>query len=76
AIAARHPILVVLPLPPDIPEDELQPIFHPHSYSLGDFSGDTTNVRAIFRQLKDYCVLAQVTTYWCPDREEHGYFLA
>ncbi|KAI6094466.1 hypothetical protein EDD16DRAFT_1684950, partial [Pisolithus croceorrhizus] len=26
-------------------------------------------------RLKNYRVLSQETTYWCPDREEHGYFL-
>ncbi|KAI6021151.1 hypothetical protein EDC04DRAFT_2575661, partial [Pisolithus marmoratus] len=70
-IAARHSILAALPLPSDIPEDELQPIVLPHSYSLGDFLRNTTgNIR-----LKNYRILTQITTYWCPDREEHGYFL-
>ncbi|KAI6105278.1 hypothetical protein EDD16DRAFT_1633121, partial [Pisolithus croceorrhizus] len=26
-------------------------------------------------RLKNYRVMSQATTYWCPDREEHGYFL-
>ncbi|KAI6124028.1 hypothetical protein EDD16DRAFT_592804 [Pisolithus croceorrhizus] len=73
-IAARHSILAALPLPPDIAEEELQPIFLPHSYSLGDFFRNTTGT--LKNLLKNYRVLAQVTTYWCPDREEHGYFLA
>ncbi|KAI6097958.1 hypothetical protein EDD16DRAFT_584196 [Pisolithus croceorrhizus] len=73
-IAARHSILAALPLPSDIPEEELQPIFLPHSYSLGDFFRNTTGT--LKNLLKNYRVLAQVTTYWCPDREEHGYFLA
>ncbi|KAI6143922.1 hypothetical protein BKA82DRAFT_25320 [Pisolithus tinctorius] len=38
SIAARHFILAVLPLPSDIPEDELPSMFLPHSYSLGDSS--------------------------------------
>ncbi|KAI6017443.1 hypothetical protein EDC04DRAFT_2943424, partial [Pisolithus marmoratus] len=59
-VAGRHSILAALPLPSDIPEDELQPIVLPHSYSLGEFLRNTTGV---------------LTTYWCPDREEHGYFL-
>ncbi|KAI6140412.1 hypothetical protein BKA82DRAFT_4398319 [Pisolithus tinctorius] len=59
-VAARHSILAALPLPSGIPADELQPIVLPHSYSLGDFLRNTTGVP---------------TTYWCPDREEHGYFL-
>ena len=28
-----------------------------------------------FTRLKNYRVLAQPTTYWCPEREEHGYML-
>ncbi|KAI6098718.1 hypothetical protein F5141DRAFT_1010603, partial [Pisolithus sp. B1] len=59
-IATWRSILAALPLPSDIPEEELQPIFLPRSYSLGDFLCNTTGVS---------------TTYWCPDREEHGYFL-
>ncbi|KAI5993892.1 hypothetical protein EDD15DRAFT_2263079 [Pisolithus albus] len=41
-VAARHSILAALPLPSDIPEEELQPIILPHSYSLGDFFRNTT----------------------------------
>ncbi|KIO05607.1 hypothetical protein M404DRAFT_140722, partial [Pisolithus tinctorius Marx 270] len=67
-VAARHSILAALPLPSGIPADELQPIVLPHSYSLGDFLRNTTGVR-------NYRILTQATTYWCPDREEHGYFL-
>ena len=26
--------------------------------------------------LANYRVLQEFTTYWCPEREEHGYFLA
>ncbi|KAG2075787.1 hypothetical protein BDR04DRAFT_1068673 [Suillus decipiens] len=28
-----------------------------------------------FPSLSNYRVLGQLTTYWCPDREEHGYML-
>ncbi|KIO12151.1 hypothetical protein M404DRAFT_19998 [Pisolithus tinctorius Marx 270] len=48
-IAARHSILAVLPLPSEIPVDELQPIVLPHSYSLGDFLRNTTGT------LKNLC---------------------
>ncbi|KAI6124033.1 hypothetical protein EDD16DRAFT_1517707 [Pisolithus croceorrhizus] len=76
-IATQHSILAALPLPSDIPEEELQPIFPPRSYSLGDFLRDTTGPVSLARivRLKNYHVLSQVTTYWCPDWEEHGYFL-
>ncbi|KAI6106213.1 hypothetical protein EDD17DRAFT_1665792 [Pisolithus thermaeus] len=30
----------------------------------------------LLSRFKNYRVLSQVATYWCPDREEHGYFLA
>ncbi|KAI6137800.1 hypothetical protein EDD17DRAFT_418186 [Pisolithus thermaeus] len=72
-IATRRSILAALPLPSDIPEEELQPIFLPRSYSLGDFLCNTTGT--LKNLLKNYRVLSQETTYWCPDREEHGYFL-
>ncbi|KAI6004915.1 hypothetical protein EDD15DRAFT_2515505 [Pisolithus albus] len=72
-VATRHSILAALPLPSDIPEEELQPIILPHSYSLGDFFRNTTGT--LKNLLKNYRILAHVTTFWCPDREEHGYFL-
>jgi hypothetical protein len=28
-----------------------------------------------FPSLSNYRVLGQLTTYWCPEREEHGYML-
>ncbi|KAI6111216.1 hypothetical protein F5141DRAFT_1063545 [Pisolithus sp. B1] len=62
-VAARHSILAAFPLPSDVPEEELQPIFLPGSYSSDGFLRNATG-----------CVLAQVTTYWCADREEHGCF--
>ncbi|KAI6111229.1 hypothetical protein F5141DRAFT_1063552 [Pisolithus sp. B1] len=75
-IAARHSILAAFPLPSDVPEEELQPIFLPGSYSSGDFLRNTTGPVFLVRiiRLKNYRVLAQVTTYWCADREEHGCF--
>lgn len=29
----------------------------------------------LFPSLSNYRVLGQPTTYWCPEREEHGYLL-
>ncbi|KAI6128896.1 hypothetical protein EDD16DRAFT_1451564, partial [Pisolithus croceorrhizus] len=68
------------------PEDELQPILFPRSYSLGDFLRNTTGVQPVrisdllfqvgfSSQNRNHCILVQAATYWCPDREEHGYFL-
>ncbi|KAH7911887.1 hypothetical protein BJ138DRAFT_1062170 [Hygrophoropsis aurantiaca] len=59
-IAARQAILAALPLPPDIPDDALRPIVIPPPNTLHEFLGNASGL----------------TTYWCPDREEHGYFLA
>ncbi|KAI6004920.1 hypothetical protein EDD15DRAFT_2191662 [Pisolithus albus] len=66
-----------LPLPSDIPEEELQPIFPPHSYSLGDLFRSATGSVSLARitRPENYRILAHVTTFWYPDREEHGYFL-
>ncbi|KAI1790446.1 hypothetical protein LXA43DRAFT_973631 [Ganoderma leucocontextum] len=68
-IEARYAILASLPLPSGIPEDSLTPILIPAPYSLHDFVG-TTSAR-----LGHYRVFQQSTTTWCPEREEHGYFL-
>ncbi|KAL6308643.1 hypothetical protein BKA93DRAFT_725211 [Sparassis latifolia] len=60
-VASRNAILSALPLPPDIPADALRPIVIPAPYTLHEFLGTTP---------------AQSTTSWCPEREEHGYFLS
>ncbi|KIM63747.1 hypothetical protein SCLCIDRAFT_116701 [Scleroderma citrinum Foug A] len=72
-IAARQAILAALPLPSDIPEDSIEPIVLPASCTLHDFLRNTTG--SLKDALKNYRVLAQPTTYWCPEREEHGYLL-
>ncbi|KAI1791608.1 hypothetical protein LXA43DRAFT_1140231 [Ganoderma leucocontextum] len=70
-IEARHAILASLPLPSGIPEDSLTPILITAPYSLHDFVGTTSGVT----RLGHYRVFQQSTTTWCPEREEHGYFL-
>ncbi|KAF9228839.1 hypothetical protein BS17DRAFT_212981 [Gyrodon lividus] len=72
-IAARQEVLAALPLPSGIPDDALQPIMLPAPYSLHEFLGNTTGF--LKDLLTNYRVLAQITTYWCPEREEHGYSL-
>ncbi|KAI6167974.1 hypothetical protein EDD17DRAFT_1453829, partial [Pisolithus thermaeus] len=67
------------------PEDDLQPILFPRSYSLGDLLCNTTGVQPVrisdlfqvgfSSQNRHHCILVQAATYWCPVREEHGYFL-
>ncbi|KAF9239150.1 hypothetical protein BU15DRAFT_74842 [Melanogaster broomeanus] len=87
-IAARQAILAALPLPSGIPDDALQPIILPAPYTLHDFLGNASGDRLAFSnrppvidnmsdmsRLSNHRVLAQLTTYWCTEREEHGYFL-
>ncbi|KAG1799380.1 uncharacterized protein HD556DRAFT_1458136 [Suillus plorans] len=71
-ILARQAFLATLPLPADIPDDALNPIVIPQPYTLHEFLGNTSGVSAL---LSNYRVLGQLTTYWCPEREEHGYLL-
>ncbi|KAI0713702.1 hypothetical protein C8Q76DRAFT_468361 [Earliella scabrosa] len=72
-IDARYAILASLPLPSDIPDDSLTPILVPPPYTLHDFIGTTSGL--LRTQLGNYRVFQQSTTTWCPEREEHGYYL-
>ncbi|KAF7791051.1 hypothetical protein EIP86_002011 [Pleurotus ostreatoroseus] len=70
---ARFSILAELPLPVDMPEDTLIPIIIPHPFTIHDFIG--TAIGSLKSQLTNYRVFQETTTMWCPDREEHGYYL-
>ncbi|EED83673.1 predicted protein [Postia placenta Mad-698-R] len=59
-IRARNATLAALPLPSETPPDVLRPIVIPSPFTFQDFLGTTT---------------VESTTSWCPEREEHGYFL-
>ncbi|KAG6375810.1 hypothetical protein JVT61DRAFT_2667 [Boletus reticuloceps] len=72
-LAARQAQLATLPLPSGIPDDALQPIMIQPPHTLHEFLGNVSG--SLKDLLKNYRVLSQPTTYWCPDREEHGYFL-
>ncbi|KAG2040259.1 hypothetical protein BDR03DRAFT_915901 [Suillus americanus] len=72
-ILARQALLATLPLPADIPDDALNPILIPQPYTLHEFLGNTSGSSRT--NLSNYRVLGQLTTYWCPEREEHGYLL-
>ncbi|KAG1778404.1 hypothetical protein EV702DRAFT_1026858 [Suillus placidus] len=72
-ILARQALLATLPLPADIPDDALNPILIPQPYTLHEFLGNASG--ALKSSLSNYRVLGQLTTYWCPEREEHGYLL-
>ncbi|RPD55702.1 hypothetical protein L227DRAFT_656739 [Lentinus tigrinus ALCF2SS1-6] len=72
-IEARYAVLASLPLPSGVPHDALTPILIPPPYGLHDFIGTTSGL--LRYQLGNYRVFQQSTTTWCPDREEHGYYL-
>ncbi|KZT18832.1 hypothetical protein NEOLEDRAFT_115067 [Neolentinus lepideus HHB14362 ss-1] len=73
-IQARYAILAALPLPSEIPEDVLKPIAIPPSFTFQEF---LTNANIIVKNLvPNYRIFQESTTTWCPDREEHGYFLS
>ncbi|KAF8548462.1 hypothetical protein OG21DRAFT_1500995 [Imleria badia] len=72
-IAGRQAMLATLPLPSGIPDDALQPIVIQPPHTLHEFLGNVSG--SLKDLLQNYRVLSQPTTYWCPDREEHGYFL-
>ncbi|KAA1475825.1 hypothetical protein DENSPDRAFT_784109, partial [Dentipellis sp. KUC8613] len=60
-IKSRNAVLASLPLPTGIPADSLRPILIPAPFTLHEFLSNASG---------------QLTTSWCPEREEHGYFLA
>ncbi|KAI8974237.1 hypothetical protein BD414DRAFT_424545, partial [Trametes punicea] len=72
-IEARYAVLASLPLPSGIPDDALTPIVIPAPYTLHDFIGTTSG--SLRSQIGNYRVFQQATTTWCPEREEHGYYL-
>ncbi|KAL5490660.1 hypothetical protein ACEPAI_5494 [Sanghuangporus weigelae] len=86
-IRARNAVLTALPMPPGIPEDELKPIVLPPSMPIHEFLNNTVGVSAFINGLRrkfthsvqnsliGYRTFHEKTTRWCPDREEHGYFL-
>ncbi|KAI0333115.1 hypothetical protein GY45DRAFT_1272653 [Cubamyces sp. BRFM 1775] len=72
-IEARYSVLAALPLPSGIPDDALTPIVIPAPHTLHDFI--TTTSGLLRSQIGNYRVFQQSTTTWCPEREEHGYYL-
>ncbi|KAK7036006.1 hypothetical protein R3P38DRAFT_3263460 [Favolaschia claudopus] len=72
-IKARNALLAAIPLPADPPDDTLKPIVLPPPFTLHEFLANATGpLRTV---LANYRVLQELTTSWCPDREEHGYML-
>ncbi|KAJ3782603.1 hypothetical protein GGU10DRAFT_407786 [Lentinula aff. detonsa] len=88
-INARNRLLAALPLPEEAPDDALKPIAIPTSYVnlyefLASVPGAVSNLQTeapkvqlqhFLSSLSNYRVLHQLTTSWCPQREEHGYYL-
>ncbi|KAJ3745136.1 hypothetical protein DFH05DRAFT_1396764, partial [Lentinula detonsa] len=73
-INARNRLLAALPLPEEAPDDALKPIAIPTSYvNLYEFLASVPG--HFLSSLSNYRVLHQLTTSWCPQREEHGYYL-
>ncbi|TFK65345.1 hypothetical protein BDN72DRAFT_845674 [Pluteus cervinus] len=69
---ARFAALEVLPLPPSVPQDTVQPIIMPPSMSLHELLGA---IPVPYRShLARYRILNSATAQWCPEREEHGFF--
>ncbi|KAJ7310589.1 hypothetical protein DFH08DRAFT_792024 [Mycena albidolilacea] len=71
-IKARNALLATIPLPADPPDDTLKPIIIPPPFTLHEFLANATGVTF---PLSNYRVLQELTTSWCPEREEHGYLL-
>ncbi|KAF8162712.1 hypothetical protein B0H34DRAFT_856362 [Crassisporium funariophilum] len=70
-VKARNAVLSVIPLPSNPPDVTLNAIVIPPPFTIHEFlSGTSGTLRA---SLANYRVLQSITTYWCPDREEHGY---
>ncbi|KAI0810841.1 hypothetical protein BC629DRAFT_1281488, partial [Irpex lacteus] len=79
---ARYAVLADLPIPPEMPTDMLVPIVIPSPYTLQDFIGTASGVSVYAAddlthqtRLANYRIFQENTTFWCPEQEEHGYFV-
>ncbi|KAF7359056.1 hypothetical protein MSAN_01246500 [Mycena sanguinolenta] len=72
-IKARNALLAAIPLPAEPPDDTLKPIVIPPPFTLHEFLANATG--SLRNALSNYRVLQELTTSWCPEREEHGYLL-
>ncbi|TDL18486.1 hypothetical protein BD410DRAFT_753187 [Rickenella mellea] len=72
-IDARFAILASLPLPNTVPNDVLKPIIIPPPVTLHEFLSNATGSTKSY--LTGYRAFQDKTTMWCPEREEHGYFM-
>ncbi|KAF9557762.1 hypothetical protein CPC08DRAFT_591889, partial [Agrocybe pediades] len=70
-VNARNAALMDIPLPDNPPDATLSAIVIPPPFSLHEFLAGAPAV--LRNSLANYRILHNVTTLWCPDREEHGY---
>ncbi|KIM49731.1 hypothetical protein M413DRAFT_115341 [Hebeloma cylindrosporum] len=70
-VASRHAVLAKIPLPVNPPDDTLSAILIPPPFTLHEFINAAPVT--LKNQLTSYRILQNITTSWCPDREEHGY---
>ncbi|KLO19613.1 hypothetical protein SCHPADRAFT_817820 [Schizopora paradoxa] len=71
---ARFQLLASLPVPSTVPDDVLKPIIIPAPFTIHEFLGNTSGVSRRL-SLYGYRVFHDQITRWCPNNEEHGYFL-
>ncbi|KAF8888233.1 hypothetical protein BD779DRAFT_461367 [Infundibulicybe gibba] len=71
---ARYQILESIPLPDAPPDDTLRPIIIPPPFTLHEFLANASG--SLRSSLSNYRVFQGHTTFWCPEREEHGFFYA
>ncbi|KAF8528183.1 hypothetical protein BU17DRAFT_81421 [Hysterangium stoloniferum] len=70
----RLNILAQLPVPEGLPSDDLKPLKIPAGITLKEFLEDKA-FDPLRQALSGYCVFTELTAMWCPDQEEHGFYL-
>ncbi|KDR82042.1 hypothetical protein GALMADRAFT_49446, partial [Galerina marginata CBS 339.88] len=71
---ARNLALAAIPLPPSPPDATLSAIVIPPPFTLHEFLNAAPAL--VYPRLANYRILHNVSTLWCPEREEHGYMYA
>ncbi|KAF8801448.1 hypothetical protein BYT27DRAFT_7198244 [Phlegmacium glaucopus] len=70
-VKSRNAVLSAIPLPSNPPDVTLTAIVIPPPFTLNEFLNCTSGT--LKTSLANYRALYNITTCWCPDREEHGY---
>ncbi|KAG5340440.1 hypothetical protein C0989_001583 [Termitomyces sp. Mn162] len=71
-VTARNAVLADLPLPQDATEETLSPLSIPSPLTIQEFISTLSG--PLRTSLNQYRLFYAITTMWCPEREEHGYF--